>query len=706
MIKKWDVSKSINSFLVLVCFLIFSSSVQAGGLLVASGSEGGKLKVEEHSVKVMINNGIAVTEVTQIFRNLENRQVEALYTFPVPKGATVSNFSMWIQGKEMIGEVVEKKRAREIYESYKAKRVDPGLLEQVDFKRFEMRIFPIAAKAEQKVVIVYYQELDVDNDWISYVYPLETVAIPGLESKTSNKFSLNMEILSGVPITEMKSSSHNSSFAINKVNQNFYHASLEVKEGDLNKDVVLSCLLARANTGVDLITSKTSKEDGYFYLTITSGEDGEKLDKGSDYVFVLDISGSMINEGKLAQSRKTINSFINLLGEKDRFELITFNTMPESLFNKLTTPSPEAMMKFQNALKNLQARGGTSIEPALNLAYKYANPEKNLNIIILSDGIDQASYPKSLIDLMKTYSSSLNARTFCVGVGNEVNKSLLNRIAQESGGFAAFISNGDDFNNHAELFFKKLMKPIAKNLVIKFEGVEVYDVYPKKLPDLYHGFPVRVYGRYKGSGDTKVKFSADFLDRKFSKNLEMNLPDFDDSNTAIERMWAFKKLETLVNELPENVTESKEINEIVRLGEAYSIVSEYTSFLVLENNEEFKRWNIERRNVLRMTRDNKAITATREKMDDLRKKATDSLGPLGERSEQKESKSEESPIIDSKANNTNNTATPVEKARQPQRERNNSRDFFGGGGGGGGGPVAPVILFGVIGVYLMRKRKK
>ena len=70
--------------------------------------------------------------MTQVFQNTEDRQVEALYTFPVPKGASVANFSMWINGKEMVGEVVEKKRAREIYDSYKRRRRDPGLLEQVE----------------------------------------------------------------------------------------------------------------------------------------------------------------------------------------------------------------------------------------------------------------------------------------------------------------------------------------------------------------------------------------------------------------------------------------------------------------------------------------------------------------------------------------------------------------------------------------------
>src|SRR5262245_53571576 len=101
----------------------------AAGLLIADGGLGGALEIKEHDVKVTINNGVAVTEVEQVFVNKENRVVEALYTFPVPRGASVAGFSMWINGKEMVGEVVEKQRAREIYNSYKQQRRNPGLLE-------------------------------------------------------------------------------------------------------------------------------------------------------------------------------------------------------------------------------------------------------------------------------------------------------------------------------------------------------------------------------------------------------------------------------------------------------------------------------------------------------------------------------------------------------------------------------------------------
>ncbi len=166
-----------------LALLVFSPA-EGAGLLIAEGGLGGALEIKDQQVHVTINNGVAVTEVEQIFVNKENRIVEALYTFPVPNGASVSNFSMWINGREMIGEVVEKERARQIYESYKTVRRDPGLLEQVDYKRFEMRIFPIAAGAEQRVRVTYYQELDFDHDWATYVYPLATVTRPGLDART------------------------------------------------------------------------------------------------------------------------------------------------------------------------------------------------------------------------------------------------------------------------------------------------------------------------------------------------------------------------------------------------------------------------------------------------------------------------------------------------------------------------------------------
>ncbi|HSU68910.1 MAG TPA: VIT domain-containing protein, partial [Tepidisphaeraceae bacterium] len=238
----------VLSVFVLFLMLVGPSPARAAGLLIADGGNGGLLEVKEQSVHVTVNNGIAVTEVTQVFKNTENRQVEALYTFPVPKGASVANFSMWINGKEMTGEVVEKSRAREIYSSYKRVRRDPGLLEQNDFRSFEMRVFPIGPLAEQKVQIAYYQELDVDHDWATYVYPLETATRPGLTNRTAGTFAINFDIKSQIPVVAMESPSNPKDFAIARQSENYWQASLERKNGDLGRDVVLAYHIARPKT--------------------------------------------------------------------------------------------------------------------------------------------------------------------------------------------------------------------------------------------------------------------------------------------------------------------------------------------------------------------------------------------------------------------------------------------------------------------------
>ncbi len=367
----------------------FAPPAGAAGLLIADNGFGGVLEIKEQAVRATINNGVAVTEVEQVFLNTEDRVVEALYTFPVPKGASVSNFSMWINGKEMTGEVVEKQRARQIYESYKQTRRDPGLLEQVDYRRFEMRVFPIPAKAEQRVKLTYAQELDYDHDTATYVYPLATVATANADQRTRGRFGFSLEAKSEVPISVMKSPSHGDEFAVVKHADNYWQASLETREGDLNRDLVIVYQMERARTGVDLIASKTQGEDGYFLLTLTAGKELEAAGSGSDYVFVLDVSGSMANDGKLTMSRNSVERFVAALDDSDNVELITFNISAQTLFGSLKPATAEAKTQAEEFLRAQRAVGGTVLRPAIEGAYRYRQADRPLNVVILSDGMTE-----------------------------------------------------------------------------------------------------------------------------------------------------------------------------------------------------------------------------------------------------------------------------------------------------------------------------
>ena len=622
--KRGIIRTTIAAALLALGLLPFAPA-RAAGLLIADGGFGGVLEIKEQDVQVTINNGIAVTKVTQVFHNTESRQVEALYTFPVPKGASVANFSMWINGKEMVGEVLEKKRAREIYDSYKQRRQDPGLLEQVDFKTFEMRIFPIAPNADQKVQLSYYQELDVDHDTATYVYPLATATRKGLDARTTGRFAFNVEIKSAIPIAAVESPSHAKEFVVARHTDSLHQASLETREGSLTRDIVVACQLARPKTGFDLIAARTGSEDGYFALTLTAGEDLAKLETGMDYVFLLDISGSMAQDSKLLLSKDSIGAFISELGEQDRIELITFNVQPTLAFKELRSASAPTREAAQAFLASQQARGGTVLNPAVTTAYKYADADRPLNVVIFSDGLTEQQERRALLQLIAQ--RPRNARVFCIGVGNDVNRPLLEQMAQDSGGLAAFLSPDDNFARQAKAFRRKLTRPVASDLKIEVAGVEVSDLEPKVLPSLYHGAPLRVYGRYKNGGVGEVKIRGSVNVMEFKKSAPLEFPKQDESNPELERMWAWHRIDALLKEADRGGTRNDVVPEIVRLGEAYSIATEYTSFLVLENDAEFQRWKIARNNVLRSDRDRRAQEVVRAEFEKIRGKAVADLGP-------------------------------------------------------------------------------
>jgi Ca-activated chloride channel family protein len=674
------------------------------GLLVADGGFGGQLEIVEQDVHVTIHEGIAVTRIDQVFLNTENRIVEALYTFPVPHAASVSNFSMLIGGKEMVGEVVEKKRAREIYESYKTTRKDPGLLEQVDFKTFELRIFPIAAGAEQRVSITYYQQLDFDHNTATYVYPLATNSRQAIDSRTRGKFSFTIDVQSQIPIVNLYSPSHTDQFVVTSHAPEYKRASLEVREGDLNRDVVITYDTLRPHTGIDVIASKQSDEDGYFMLSMTAGQELEQFATGMDYLFVLDISGSMANDGKLNLSRSAVETFVSALSAEDRFDLMTFNTAPNLHFGTLHSVDEESKNSASEFLLSQQARGGTALRPAIATAYKFKDADRPLNVVIMSDGLTEVNEQAEL--LASIQDAPAGTRVFCIGVGNDINRPLLKQVAERAGGLAAFISHQDDFSRQAQAFRRKLMRPVATDVAISIEGVEAYELTNGELADLYFGAPIRLLGRYKLAGLAKITVSANVLGRPFSETLDVEFPKRDERHPEIERVWAFERIQNLMNSMRATQADPASIEEIVRLSEGYSIVSEYASFIVLENDAEYARWSIQRRNNVRAKRDQAAQATLREQLSRLR---DESLAQIGPRESKPVAATPSLPPSVGSDPVSNSSNLPIAPTAKQTTQRSGDLDLLPAVGGGGAiDPITGLIAAGLAGASVLsaHRRKK
>jgi len=344
-----------------------------------------------------------------------------------------------------------------------------------------------------------------------------------------------------------------------------------------------------------------------------------------------------------------------------------------------------------------KARGGTELVPAMTTAYKYADPDRTLNVVVLSDGMTEQNERCELLQMIQ--SRPENARVFCIGIGNEVNRPLLEQMAEDSGGLAAFISRGDDFKRAAKGFKRKLMRPVAADLQIDFGNVRVYDVEPAVLPNLYHGSPIRIYGRYSTGGDTQISLSGNIQGMEMNQSVDMLFPKKDLENPEIERMWAWKRVDQLLKKADRTGSRDQVLNEIIRLGEGYSIVTPYTSFLVLENDGEYKRWQIERRNLLRMENDRMAKVKRQQQLELIKKKAVADIGP--------QDPARVNQVVNDSTNDlrfacrtpvrNTQSASPDKSPSRPGPERHQSRDSDFGGG-----PVGPLFA----GVVLWLRRRK
>ena len=263
---------------------------------------------------------------------------------------------------------------------------------------------------------------------------------------------------------------------------------------------------------------------------------------------------------------------------------------------------------------------------------------------------------------------------------------------------SAFLSPGDNFARQAQAFRRKLTRPVGTDLQIDFGGIKTSDIEPKVLPNLYHGAPIRIYGRYQGSGEAQVSVRGSVNGVELKQTARLEFPKQDLANPEIDRMWAWHRIDGLLKQADRSGSRRDFTGEIVRLGEGYSIATEYTSFLVLENDAEYQRWKITRNNSLRTTRDRKAQELVRAQFDTIRNKAVANLGPQQEPPTLAVASSSANPNINTppSAAQPSPRQNPAQASPAPERSRH-SFDF-----GVGSGPVGPLFL----GLLLCLRRVK
>ncbi|MEK6588564.1 MAG: VIT domain-containing protein, partial [Chloroflexota bacterium] len=250
-----------------------------------------QLAIEYHRVEVRIDDQVAVTHVDQAFRNDNDWTVEGTYIFPLPEGAAVTSFTLWIDGEPVQGKVLTREEARQIYEEIVFKLKDPALLEYVDRGAVQASLFPIEPGQTRQIELEYTQVLEADHGLIRYRYPLNTEKF---SAQPLEQVSIAVEVLSDGPVRAVYSPSHQ--VAIDREDDFRFRVGYEDADVTPDRDFELYYSVADGEIGLNLISFRdleSDDPDGTFLLLVApsvEADPDQRIDK--DLILVLDQSGS------------------------------------------------------------------------------------------------------------------------------------------------------------------------------------------------------------------------------------------------------------------------------------------------------------------------------------------------------------------------------------------------------------------------------
>lgn len=572
------------ALLVVALCLIPAAPAQADGLIIPVPPpdmppvEVPYLTVKYHHVTVTIDGQVATTRIDQVFVNEASYEVEGTYIFPLPEEAAIGEFSMWVDGQKLEGQVLGRDEARRIYEDIVRSKRDPALLEYVGRDTFQASIFPIPAGAERRVELEYSQVLPMDNGLVEYVYPLNTEKF---SLRPLKDVSVSVTIRSPEPIKAVYSPSH--TVSIDRPGERDAIVGYEESDVRPERDFVLYYTVSPEDVSVNLLTYKPDgSSDGFFLLLVAPKVEVDTQQIiAKDVILVLDISGSMRSDQKIDQAKQALSFVLDNLNEKDRFNIIAFSTATQAYAQSLVPAGERG--EARDFVDRLDANGSTDINRAMLEAIALIDDSRPTIVIFLTDGLPttgEVDVDRIIANVGQA--APENVRIFPFGVGYDVNTTLLDTIAENQRGAAGYVRPEEAIDEVVSAFYAKVSTPLLSDLSIEFGGIRVSDVYPYPLPDLFAGTQLILVGRYPEGGATAVTLAGMVNNQKQLFRYDGVVFREQGGEEFIARLWATRKIGYLLQQIRLHGEDSELVNEIVALSVRYGIVTPYTSFLVEE----------------------------------------------------------------------------------------------------------------------------
>ena len=572
--------------------------------------------LKETSVTVDINGMIADIHVLQTYANEGTAPLNASYMFPASDKVTVHGMQMRIGNQLVTAQIKEKEEAEEEFEEAKEEGKSASLLEEERPNVFSMNVANIMPN-DVVSIDLHYTELITPADGIyQFVYPTvvgpryvspvldesgvreEWASTPYLHEGVlpKDKYDIRVSISAAVPITELTSSSHQ----VNVVWENETKAAVSLADASDyagNRDFILDYKLTGKEISTGLLLNKGENEN-FFMLMVQPPNRFETADiPAREYIFVLDISGSMYGY-PLDTAKKLIKNLVTDLRETDMFNLILFSDEAYQLSDMSLAATEENAKRAIRMIDAQEGGGGTELLPALKKAVAIPAKENvSRSVVVITDGyiFDEA-------DIFRLIGENAGTSDFfSFGIGSSVNRYLINGIARTGQGEPFVVTDGTEADKTAKQFQTYIQSPVMTDIDVSFEGFDVYDVEPAVLPTLYAQKPIILLGKWRGEPAGSVRITGKTGSGAYEQSVSVAqiLPNAEqvrtetaddataqspsavtlESNT-LSYLWAQKKVERLTDYGMTNDNPDVK-DEITQLGLTYNMLTPYTSFIAV-----------------------------------------------------------------------------------------------------------------------------
>ncbi|MCD4814549.1 VWA domain-containing protein [bacterium] len=555
-----------------------------------------RLPLKSTRADVIISGVIADVKITQVYKNEGKNTLEAVYVFPASSRAAVYAMRMTVGKRIIEAKIQERKKARETYEKALAEGKTASLLEQQRPNVFQMNVGNILPGDEIKVELNYTELMVPKDSTYAFVYP--TVVGPRYSEQTEKTagtqdkwvanpylkegkdapftFGFDLTINSGIPIARLTSPSHD--IDIEYTGKTSAAIGLKKSNKTNNRDVVIQYSLAGDKIESGLLMNLGKKEDFFLLMLEPPKRVATNMIVPREYIFVIDVSGSM-GGFPLNVTKALMKDLFKNLRTTDFFNVMLFSGGNTVLSEKSMPATKANLKKAFDVIDNQHGGGGTQLMPALRAAMALPRAEENISrsMIIVTDGY--VSVEKDAFEYIR---NNLNkGNVFSFGIGSSVNRYLIEGLARAGMGEPFIILNQEQAKVKAKQFKEYIESPVLTDIKVTFDNMKVSGVEPQSVPDLFAKKPVVVFGKYKGTPRGTITITGKTAGKPYKKVIRVSEGDISTDNQALRYLWARHRIIRLAD-MVKLSHDDKQVKEVTQLGLDYNLLTDYTSFVAVD----------------------------------------------------------------------------------------------------------------------------